>query len=444
MIDAKQGQDVMTANISKAFVQTEIETKVNSDQTIMKIQGQLVDMLVNIAPQEYQDFVRFEGTHKIIYVEMIKALYGMLQSSLLYYKKFCKDLEEIGFEINPYDLCIANRVVNNKQHTITWHVDNLKSSHVDPKVNDKFLSWLKTKYASNKIGEIKAIRGQKHNYLAMTLDFTIPGVLQVDMTQYVSKMINKFPERLSGNTKCPWSKNLFRVDETSPKLSQEKAKIFHTFVMKGMFLCKRARQDVLPGIVFLATRVKDPNHQDWIKLIKILNYLKATKSDIVKMSADDSQTIKWYVDSSFAVHKDMRGHTGAIMTLGAGAIISDSTKQKVNARSSTESKMIAADDMISKILWTKRFIEAQGHQVTANIVYQDNSSAMKLEMNGKASSGKRTRHFDIKFFYFTDLIKRKEMEVRYCPTDEMLADYMTKPLVGSKFIEFRKTIMDNG
>ena len=214
--------------------------------------------------------------------------------------------------------------------------------------------------------------------------------------------------------------------------------------MKGMFLCKRARQDVLPGLVFLATRVKDPNHQDWIKLIKILNYLKATKDDIVKMSADDSQTIKWYVDSSFAVHKDMRGHTGAIMTLGTGAIISDSTKQKVNARSSTESKMIAANDMISKILWTKRFIEAQGHQVSANIVYQDNSSAMKLEMNGKASSGKRTKHFDIKFFYFTDLIKRKEMEVRYCPTDEMVADYMTKPLVGSKFITFRKAIMDNG
>ena len=169
----------------------------------MKIRGQLVDMLVNIDPQEYQDFVRFEGTHKIIYVEMIKALYGMLQLLLLYYKKFCKDLEEIGFEINPYDPCVANRVVNNKQHTITWHVDNLKSSHVDPKVNDKFLSWLKTKYASNKIGEIKAIRGQKHDYLAMTLDFTIPGVLQVDMTQYVSKMIDKFPERLTGNTKCP-------------------------------------------------------------------------------------------------------------------------------------------------------------------------------------------------------------------------------------------------
>ena len=106
--------------------------------------------------------------------------------------------------------------------------------------------------------------------------------------------------------------------------------------------------------------------------------------------------------------------------------------------------MIAVDDTISKLLWTKRFIEAQGFQVKANIIYQDNTSAMKLEVNGKASSGKRTRHFDIKFFYFTDLIQRKEMEVKYCPTEEMIADYMTKPTVGSKFVKFRDSIMDAG
>ena len=69
---------------------------------------------------------------------------------------------------------------------------------------------------------------------------------------------------------------------------------------------------------------------------------------------------------------------------------------------------------------------------------------MKLETNGKASSGKRTRHFDIKFFYLTDLIKRGELQVKYCQTDEMDADYMTKPLVGSKFIKFRSRIMDTG
>ena len=67
----------------------------------MKIRGQLVDMLVDIVPDEYQDFVRYERQHRVLYVMMKKALYGMLQLSLLYYKKFRKDLKESGFIINP-------------------------------------------------------------------------------------------------------------------------------------------------------------------------------------------------------------------------------------------------------------------------------------------------------------------------------------------------------
>jgi hypothetical protein len=59
---------------------------------------------------------------------------------------------------------------------------------------------------------------------------------------------------------------------------------------------------------------------------------------------------------------------------------------------------------------------------------------MKLEMNSKASSGKKTRHFDNKVFYFTGLIKKGEMQFEYCLTHEMIADYMTKLLVKSKFI----------
>ena len=69
---------------------------------------------------------------------MLKALYGMLIASLLYYKMFVRDIKSIGFELNPYDPCVANRTVNGKQHTITFHVDDIKSSHVDPKVNDEF------------------------------------------------------------------------------------------------------------------------------------------------------------------------------------------------------------------------------------------------------------------------------------------------------------------
>jgi hypothetical protein len=98
--------------------------------------------------------------------------------------------------------------------------------------------------------------------------------------------------------------------------------------MKGMFLCKCGHQDIQPAIAFMATRVTEPNEGDWKKLVKMMNFLKATKDDIATMSADNSNSIKWYINASFAVHKDMRSHTGATMTLGSGAICSISTNKR--------------------------------------------------------------------------------------------------------------------
>ena len=149
------------------------------------------------------------------------------------------------------------------------------------------------------------------------------------------------------------------------------------------------------------------------------------------MEADNTQTLTWYIDAAFAVHHDMKSHTGATFTLGKGAIMADSTKQKVNSRSSTESELNGIDDKIGKIIWTKKFIEHQGFEVKLNIIYQDNTSTIKLAENSKTSSGKRTRHFNIKLFYITDLIGKQVVIVKYCPTNNMIADYMTKPLTGT-------------
>ena len=77
------------------------------------------------------------------------------------------------------------------------------------------------KYASDEIGQVKAVQGKRHDYLAMTLDFSIPGVLQVDMILYVKSMIDEFPVKLTGKTSSPWNENLFKVSPTSAKLGQE-------------------------------------------------------------------------------------------------------------------------------------------------------------------------------------------------------------------------------
>ena len=160
-----------------------------------------------------------------------------------------------------------------------------------------------------------------------------------------------------------------------------------------------------------------------------MDFLKTTQDDGLTLRVNHNLiVVSWYLDAAFTVHSDFKSHTGSCMTLGQGAITSVSTKQKVNTRSSTEAELVSADDIISKVIWTRRFLKAQGYTVENNIIHRDNQSTMKLEQNGKASSGKRTRHFNIKYFYITDLLKSKEISIKYCPTDQMIADYMTKPL----------------
>ena len=129
--------------------------------------------------------------------------------------------------------------------------------------------------------------------------------------------------------------------------------------------------------------------------------------------------------------------------MGRGFPISVSTKQKLNTRSSTESELVGVDDMMPIICWTRYFLLSQGYGIIEieNLLLQDNRSSILLEQNGRASSGKRTRHINIRYFFIMDRVNMKEISIDWCPTKKMVAEYMTKPLQGSLFRELRDYIM---
>ena len=114
----------------------------------------------------------------------------------------------------------------------------------------------------------------------------------------------------------------------------------------------------------------------------------------------------------------------------------------MNTKSSTETELIAADDLMPHILWTNYFLNWQGYNAKDTILYQDNKSAILLEKNGKKSSSKRTKHIAIRYYFITDIFKADELSLEYCPTGDMLADYFTKPLQGKQFYQFCKEIMN--
>jgi hypothetical protein len=121
-------------------------------------------------PELYGPFVVEENGKKVLYVKVLRAIYGMVEAALHWYNKFRKDFEEAGFVFNYYDPCVVNKMVNGKQHTIVFHVDDLKSSHVDPKVNNKFEEWLNKKYGTH--GKVVCHRGTRFDYLGMILDYS--------------------------------------------------------------------------------------------------------------------------------------------------------------------------------------------------------------------------------------------------------------------------------
>jgi hypothetical protein len=316
VIDAHEERDVMTCDIPNAFIQALMPKVEDGDERVMmKITGLLVNMLGKLNPELYGPYVVYERDrrNKVLYVQVMRASYGMLEADILWYKKFRGELEQKGFKFNPYDPCVANRTEKRSQHTLLFHVDDLKSSHKDSKVNDQFDKWLQENYGEH--GEVAIHRGKKHDYLGMELDFTEKGKVKTGMTEYVESMLEVFPEKIKSTDTAvtPASDGLFDEGQ-GKKLNEERADAYHTMVAKALFLCKRARRDIQPTIAMLCTRVKGPNEASWAKLVRLMKYLNGTRELKLTLSADNLHCIKWYVDASFAVHPDYKSHTGATIS----------------------------------------------------------------------------------------------------------------------------------
>jgi len=148
------------------------------------------------------------------------------------------------------------------------------------------------------------------------------------------------------------------------------------------------------------------------------------------------------MDDSYGVHWDSKGHTGMMMPLGRGAAMSFSYRHKLYAQSSTEAELIGIYDALPCIMRGLYFIEAQGYELTHNILYQDNKSTILLARNGRWSSSKRTKHINNRYFLVKDEIDRGEVEVQHCGTKDMWSDVLTKPLQMRVYCEMHSNLMN--
>jgi len=182
------------------------------------------------------------------------------------------------------------------------------------------------------------------------------------------------------------------------------------------------------------------DHDDLRKLHRVLHYLNGTRNLGLTLDAD-SMNVIGFIDAAYGVHDNAKSRTGVVITLGGGAVYSKTGMQKIVTKSSTEAEIVGLSDGASQIIWTRYFLLAQGYELSPAVINQDNLSAIHLIEQGKPTS-ERSRHIHIRFFFVHDRIKSGEVKLKYCPTGEMLADILTKPLARAQFTELRNLLLN--
>jgi hypothetical protein len=258
------------------------------------------------------------------------------------------------------------------------------------------------------------------------------------MEGYVQDVLTSYA--VTGYRATPATTALYEIWETAKKLEPEQQSEFHSRVMKLMFLAQRARPDILTAVSFLSSRCTKCTDQDWAKLDRVLMYLHATPELKMTLCAEEELRVYAYVDASFAVHEDMKSHTGGVISLGTGSVHVSSKKQHLMTKSSTEAELVGVSDALPQILWVRQFLEGQGHSVGKVVLYQDNQSTIALAKKGRSTSA-RTRHVAIRYFFVKDRVEAGEVDIQYLPTEVMRADIMTKPLQGELFREMRDRVL---
>jgi hypothetical protein len=214
-------------------------------------------------------------------------------------------------------------------------------------------------------------------------------------------------------------------------------------LMKCMWLARLCRNDILFSIAALSTKTANPTVNDMEKLDHVLKYLNGTK-DLKMKYQPDSLQLYAYIDASYALHNDAKGQSGVIITLGKTGppVFCKSKKQKLVSRSSTESELIALNDGLPEVIWAKQFMESLGFKQDIITVFEDNQSSIILANKSRGTTITRTKHLQVRYFYVKQMIDQKLIQIEYLPTQEMMADILTKPMGGKLFFKLRDLILN--
>ena len=429
-IAGMERRNVVTLDVTGAYLNADMPE--DAEPVDMLLDPLLSQILCKHKP-EYRRFLRSDGS---MAVQLTKALYGCIQSAKLWYDLLCDFLKGLGFVQNSQDECVWNKGRGRNQVTVALYVDDLLiTSSSDEQLESVVES------VEKKFNGVTVHRGKKQEYLGMQLDFSVTGQVSIIMSGYEADVVKCM--NIRGTATTPALPDLFDIDENLPKLEKERMDEFHSHVAKILYIAKRTRPDLLLAVQFLAQRVGAANEVDWKKLQRVGKYLNGSLGLGIRYVFENDSVLELIssIDASFAVNAGAKSQSSVVILMGLGPVFTKCSKQKIVTKSSHEAELVALSDGGSQVIWSRNFLIAQGYELPATVIYQDNQATITSIKRGKPCSD-RSRHVDIRLFWLGDRIQAGDIEIEYMRSEDMVADFLTKPLQGERFKVMRSKLMN--
>ena len=191
----------------------------------------------------------------------------------------------------------------------------------------------------------------------------------------------------------------------------------------------------------LCGRVKEPTIKDYQRLHRIVKYIAGTVGYGLRFcKLSDVNNLCVYCDAAFGIDVGYKSRTGVVIIYAGAAILCKSSKQSIVTKSSAEAELVALCDGVAMVMACRNFLSGLGVELGPSTVYEDNKAVLEMiKVDGPYSL--RTRHLSIRLFFSKQFVDNGDIVVRYCATENMIADMLTKPLVGARFRMLRDKLL---